>query len=133
MLFGKGNWSIFGIKSESHMPFAVTLASPVALFQVSQLKASVVTKFSNRATVGINPFALPRKDENLTDVDVISMIAKAYEDVDNPPPLAIDQLKDFFGATPESFRIGSDSQSNYYGFWVVFNDFEDLTDTASKK
>jgi hypothetical protein len=133
MLFGKGNWSIFGVKSESHMPFAVTLASPAALFQVSQLKASVVTKFSNRATVGINPFALPRKDEALTDVDVINMIAKAYEDVDNPPPLAIDQLQDFFGATPESYRIGSDSQSNYYGFWVVFNDFEDLTDTASKR
>src|SRR5208337_835659 len=31
--------------------------------------------------------------------------------------------------TPDEFRLG-DSQ---YGFWVVFNDYEDVTDPASKK
>ena len=132
MLFGKGNWAIFGVKPESLLPFVTTLQAPVNLFAVSQLKASVITKFLSRPTVGINPFATPRRDEDLTDPMVIASIAKAYTD-DNPPPFGVDQLVDFFGATEEQFRIGSDQQSNYYGFWIVFNDFEDLTDTASKK
>lgn len=134
MLFGKGNWSIFGVEPSSLMKFQMSFLAPATLFAVSQLKASVITRFQNRATVGINPFATPRKDEDLNDPMVIATIAKAYdENEDTPPPLAIDQLVDFFGATPEAYRIGQDAQSDYYGFWVVFNDFEDLTDPASKK
>ena len=134
MLFGKGNWSIFGVRPESHMPFAVSLASPVELFNVSQLKANILTNFQKQSTVGINPFAQPRKDEGLTDVQLQYDIAQGLtHNGDGAQLVGQDRLQDFFGATPAQYRIGQDDQSLYYGFWVVFNDFEDLTDTASKK
>ncbi len=132
MLFGKGNWSIFGVKSESLTKFVTTMGDPNTLFAVSQLKASILTKFANRPTVGINPFGTPRKDEDLTDPMIITAIAKVYTE-DEPAPFNPLTLVDFFGASEGEFRIGGDSQSNYYGFWMVFNDFEDLTDAASKK
>jgi hypothetical protein len=136
MLFGKGNWSIFGVEPKSLLQFNITLQTPANLFGVSQLKASIITKFQDRATVGINPFATPRKDEDLKDVNIIAELAKALAE-DRPEdyisPLSPDVLQDFYGGTPSSYRIGQDDQSDYYGFWVVFNDFEDLTDTASKK
>lgn len=132
MLFGKGNWSIFGIQPSSLLAFKTTLAAPVNLFAVSQLKASVITKFQNRPTVGINPFAAPRKDEGLTDPTVLATIAKVYTD-DQPALFSVLTLVDFFGATEEDFKIGQDAQSHYYGFWAIFNDFDDVTDVASKK
>jgi hypothetical protein len=132
MLFGKGSWSIFGIKPESLLKFSLTMQAPVNLFEVSQLKASVITRFMNRPTVGINPFEKPRKDEELKDPMVIATIAKGYTE-DNPPPFGVETVAEYFGSTEAEFRIGQDSQSNYYGFWAVFNDFDDLTDVASKK
>jgi hypothetical protein len=143
MLFGKGSWSIFGLKPESLMKFKLSMVQTpgnLALFSVSQLKASLITKFQNKATVGINPFASPRLDETLVDPLVLQAVGKIL-DPDNSQPSAdslpgkglIDQLVDFYGANEAAFKIGQDDQSHYYGFWAVFNDFDDVTDVASKK
>jgi len=138
MLFSRGNWSIFGVRPESILKFRRTFADPTiaaaALFGVSQLKASVVTRYQQKPTVGINPFADPRLDESLTDLAILESLSKTLDPaIDNPLPFAPSLLNDYFGTTEEDFKIGSDDLSHYYGFWAVFNDFDDVTDVASKK
>lgn len=142
-MFGKGNWAVFGVEPSSALAFKTSLLSPQTLFDVSQLKASNITRFQNKATVGINPFAAPRKDEELTDPSIIAAIANILAPQDDSAssvramlpdmsgPLTTDHLIDFFGSNASAFALND--QADYFGFWVVFNDFEDLTDPASKK
>jgi len=112
----------------------------LTLFCVSQLKASLTTKFQNKATVGINPFASPRLDETLVDPLILQTVAKLLDPVNSQPSSdslpgkgLIEQLVDFYGANEAAFKIGQDDQSHYYGFWAVFNDFDDVNDVPSKK
>lgn len=60
MLFGRGNWAVFGIRKSTEAAFVEGLNSFAA---VSQGNAVETAKNDKVPTYGINPFANPRLDE----------------------------------------------------------------------
>lgn len=125
MLFGRGVWSIFGVHKSSLHAFNDALGNPEKLFTLSQLMASAQTKFGGNASFGINPFAKPRKDETKLSADL-------NEDVLAKEKLSEAELSVFtdgYGTQADEYLIGE----NTFGFWVVVNDFEDVTDPKSKQ
>ena len=123
MLFGRGVWSIFGIRQTSLGNFTASLENPAKLYGLSQFVASAKTKFEGGPSFGINPFAEPRKDENVT------LGANQV-----PKALGTDtttiELADFgnaFGGAATDYSLGD----NQFAFWVALNDFEDVSDPKS--
>jgi hypothetical protein len=49
---------------------------------------------------------------------------------DTPETVDIQRLQDFYGSTPDQYKIHPDMP--WYGFWVVFNSNEDVDDEKSK-
>lgn len=130
MLFGRGQWAIVGLEPESLSKFQESLANSGVLFDVSQLKASVLTKFEDRPSVGINPFDRPRYDEGLADTTILSDLHKQMTQVPEGAPLTLPAgLDDFFGSDEEAFALGDQK----FGLWFVMNDHEDVTDIATRK
>jgi hypothetical protein len=137
MLFSRGQWAVFGVEPNTLGKFQKALSDPLTIFEVSQLAASITTKFQDRPQTGINPFGNPRLDEKLTDVEVISDISDLLKEMDEaedgylPTSDDIQMITDnlqFIG-TEEDFSLGN----NKYGLWMVENVYEDPTDPNSKK
>jgi hypothetical protein len=132
MLFGRGQWAVFGVEPTSLEAFQTGLSSTqLDTFLMSQLASSIITKFQNTPTVGINPYSAPRLDEKLTNTDVISKVAEFLaldEEAMQEGGAITDSLSDYFGSE-SSFSLGN----NKYGMWVVLNEHDDLTDPNSKK
>lgn len=125
MLFGRGVWSIFGIRKTSGDKFIAGLSDRVKLYKLSQFKASILTRQDSIASFGINPFADPRKDETKPFApETFPMLLSEDLSV-----VALEELSANYGAGFEEYSLG-DGQ---YGFWVVINDFEDVTDPKSKQ
>jgi hypothetical protein len=145
MLFGKGQWAILGLKVDSFPKFQATLADPLKTLLVSQLVASIRTRFKNCSTVGINPFDKPRMDEVLAESpNSVSLVDPGVEDIQHYLELRETMGPDYsatfdplcyakaYGAVEPDFVLDA-NLFNTYGFWVVFNDYEDVSDVASKK
>jgi len=135
MLFGRGQWAVFGVEAKTLENFQKALIDPLTIFEVSQLAASITTKFQTTAQTGINPFGNPRLDEKLTDADTISDLSDLLQQMDEDGylpssedlSLINDNLK-YVGAEAD-LSLGNSK----YGFWVVNNEYEDPTDPNSKK
>jgi len=78
-MFGRGNWAVFGVEAGSIGGFQKALADPLTSFKVSQLAASIASKFQNEETIGINPYGSPRLDEKLTDALTLSNLSALLE------------------------------------------------------
>jgi len=135
-LFARGNWSIFGVDKSNLEDFKKSLNDSLTMFQLSQAKAALKTKGDKVATVGINPFDGPRLDERPQTIDVTleTMRILEFELTDNAAEqiktIDLNLLGDNFGQTEGAFSLGYEG---CYGFWAVFNEWEDLTDIASKR
>ena len=116
MLFGRGQWAVFAVDPNSLAKFKTKFAEVPAL---SQLAASVITKFDNISSAGINPYNFPRKDELIEDVAVLKEVHEG----------TFSRATAGYGTTVEEFEIGDKT----YGFWMVFNEYQDNTDVASRK
>jgi hypothetical protein len=125
MLFARGVWSIFGIRDTSLAKFAATLDDPAKLYGLSQFVASAKTKFEGGPSFGINPFAEPRKDENV----ILSANQLPFAPGSDPEAIKMEDFLTAFGPTAADYSLGD----NQFAFWVVLNDFEDVTDPKSKQ
>jgi hypothetical protein len=133
MLFGRGQWAVFGVKPQSVKKFEAALKDPMELLKLSQLAASVRTKFHNIASYGINPFGSPRLDEGLTDKTVLKNL-DAWLAEDESPSASSQRLQWAEKALEFVPTLSSLSlDGNAYGFWLVLNTYEDMDDPASKK
>jgi hypothetical protein len=131
MLFGRGTWSVCGVEPTSLQAFTAALNDPNKMLQVSQLTASVATKFQAKGGLGINPFSVPRKDELLTNASQLNDLNEFLEldEVERlKEPYPVDDVKDYIGMG-DQFSIGNKA----FGLWVVFNEYEDVTDEPSRK
>src|SRR5574337_686708 len=100
MLFGRGNWAVFGVKQGSEAAFQAALDDEGKLADFTQTAAIALTKSKGLPTFGINPFGSPRDDERGMEV------------------------KD-----GQQFSLGK----GVFGLWFCQNEYEDVTDPASKK
>lgn len=98
-MFGRGNWAIFGVKADTQGAFETSLNDSKIAESVSQFHA----KKDNGLTFGINPYNVPRWDEDTSFVDDL--------------------------VQTENFRLGPQQ----FGLWFVKNDHEDITDPKSKQ
>lgn len=122
-MFSRSSWALFGVRVSSKDNFVAALNDQVRLFNMSQYRASCLTKFSGVPSFGINPFADPRKDEALAPVEFnpdITETALAG---------AAAGMTEGYGAAESEFSLGH----NIYAFWVVINDHEDVSDPKSKQ
>jgi hypothetical protein len=112
-MFGRGTWAVFGIRSSV---LEQRFSDPALAFAASQYRAMHVTKFEHTVSIGINPFASPRKDENY--------------DYEAPTEEGFDPATrtDCYGVGDE-FKLGDGK----LGFWFCINDYEDVTDPKSKQ
>jgi hypothetical protein len=125
MLFSRGVWSVFGIRSTSLDAFRVSLGDKNKLAAVSQLVATARTKFGGVPSCGINPYASPRMDEGLAITDDLLRLSQqiAKEEID------ADSWVAYYGSNEQQYSLGN----NQYGFWLAINEFEDVTDIKSKE
>jgi hypothetical protein len=122
MLFSRGVWSIFGVRAATLDAFRAALADKTLLVKKSQLVASARTKFGGAPSVGINPYADPRRDEGVTPDNLTILSDQISKDKID------DTWTEFYGSDESQFSLGD----NQYGFWVVINDYEDVTHPKSK-
>jgi hypothetical protein len=130
-MFGRGNWAVFGIEAGSIGGFQKALANPLTAFKVSQLAASIASKFQNEKTIGINPYGSPRLDEKLTDAVMLTELGAVLSKLDGGDEVDLSPIEDSL-----EFLVAEDALSlgnNKYGFWLVSNYPEDPTDPNSKR
>ncbi|HEU0120537.1 MAG TPA: hypothetical protein VFQ91_08435 [Bryobacteraceae bacterium] len=135
-MFGRGTWAIFGLGKESLEAFKTILEDRELMIVASQLAAAAVTRYSNVDTVGVNPFAAPRLDEEhpletghepelagyaASEAEERSTLTLASEIIESPG----------FGYGEARFRLHPTIP--WYGLWAVSNEFKDVSDIASIK
>ena len=135
-MFARGNWAIIGIAKDSLEAFQTSLEDRGVMIAASQLAASAVTRHIKVDALGINPFGIPRLDEqHTTDQEHESQLASyAASDGESRanfmlPPELLDSAA--FGLGSYSFQI-HDSLP-WYGMWAVSNQWKDVSDLASIK
>ena len=118
-MFTKAAWAIYGITPESHQAFLDVVNNVNTMYAVSQAfsLATMRNDDTHIAMVGINPFENPRKDEQGQP------LGKDFETA--APDTTV------FGKGEEEFRISPDLP--WYGFWMIFNEAEDVDDIKSKQ
>lgn len=135
MLFGRGQWAVFGVESKTLGNFQKALSDPFTIFEVSQLAASITTKFQNKPQTGINPFGSPRLDEKLVDAEVIADLGDLLKELDESDHLPTSEDLQLIQTNLPYMCSEADLSlgNSKYGFWVVNNEYEDPTDPNSKK
>jgi len=74
---GRGNWAILGLAKDSLETFQSSLEHRPLMAAVSQLGASASTRHIKVYAVGINPFSLPRlDDQHALDVESEQELAR---------------------------------------------------------
>src|SRR4051794_40697002 len=63
-MFGRGNWAILGLAKESAEAFRAHLEDRSIMLACSQMAASAVTRQFTSDALGINPFRVPRLDDD---------------------------------------------------------------------
>jgi hypothetical protein len=119
-VFAKSAWAILGITPDSHDAFLKTVNSLPGMYALSQAFSLATMRNDEKhvAMVGINPFGNPRKDEQGDP------LGKDFE-------AAVVLDTDVFGKGEEEFRLTP--AYPWYGFWMIFNEAEDVDDIKSKQ
>jgi hypothetical protein len=135
-LFSRGQWAVFGIEASTLDNFQKALSDPLTVFEVSQLAASITTKFQSVAQTGINPYGNPRLDEKLEDTTIINDLSDLLKEMDDQQDYLVTS-DDITLITDNLPFMGSESDfslgNNKYAFWMVSNEYKDPTDPNSKK
>ena len=63
-MFGRGNWAILGLAKESIEAFKTSLENRNIMAACSQIAAVAVSRQYSTDALGINPFRIPRLDED---------------------------------------------------------------------
>lgn len=135
-MFGRGNWAIFGIETDSYSAFLSKLSDPAAMLAVSQLAATAVTRYLKQPADGINPYSAPRLDESKEldslEGNVLANYAAQGEEA-RLTNLTADALvqNEAFAHGAEAYRL-HDSVP-LFGFWFVENQWKDVSDIPSLK
>ena len=129
-LFGRGNWAVFGVNTDSLDGFEKNLGVKLQMVRVSQLVAATSIKLNGEPTAGINPFGSPRLDEEMQDGGEAARLVSMLKGIEEMETVPVD-----FGSIgkliPEKGTLSLGNKA--YGFWMAFNDPKDVTDPASKK
>lgn len=118
-MFTKSAWAIIGITPETQKAFVNTLNDVSHMYALSQAFALATIRHDDKhaSMLGINPFETPRKDEQAPP------LGKGFE--------AAAPVLEAFGLNEDEFKISPDMP--WYGFWIIFNEGEDVDDIKSKQ
>lgn len=135
-MFGRGNWAVIGLAKESLEAFRTALEDRTLMLAASQMASSATTRHFNIDTVGINPFSVPRLDEehavSLEHQEQLARYVMSSEEERSEQTLP-EELSDSagYGVTEEQFRLHPELP--WYGLWAVLNEWKDVSDLASIK
>jgi hypothetical protein len=135
-MFGRSNWAIVGLAPESLEAFRTSLEDRPLMVAASQLAASAVTRQFEADTLGINPFGVPRLDEQFT-IEIQHQEELAGYATSEPETRAEHVLSpeildcEGYGVTVEQFQLHPTMP--WYGLWAVSNEWKDVSDLASIK
>lgn len=135
-MFGRGNWAIVGLAKESLEAFKNSLEDRGAMLAASQLAASAITRHIKVDAVGLNPFSIPRLDEqhaiSLDQEQELARYAASEPDARSHTSLASEILDaEGFGFGEHHFEVHPGLP--WYGMWAVSNQWKDVSDLASVK
>ena len=135
-MFGRGNWAIVGLAKESLEAFRTSLEDRAVMVASSQMAASAVTRYFDSDTVGINPFGVPRLDEEhtleLDRQEELAGFATSDEAARAELTLTAEILDCAgYGVGAEQFQLHPTMP--WYGLWAVSNEWKDVSDLASIK
>jgi hypothetical protein len=135
-MFGRGNWAIVGIAKDSLEAFKTNLEDRKLMIAVSQLAASAVTRHIKVDALGINPFSVPRLDEqhemSLDHQQELARYAGSSQEArenDNLPEEILNS--EGYGFGEQNFELHSSLP--WYGLWAVSNQWKDVSDLPSVK
>jgi hypothetical protein len=135
-MFGRGNWAIVGIAKDSLEAFKTNLEDRKLMITVSQLAASAVTRHIKLDALGINPFSVPRLDEQ-HEISVDHQQELARYAGSSKEARANDSLpeeilnSEGYGFGDQNFELHSTLP--WYGLWAVSNQWKDVSDLPSVK
>jgi hypothetical protein len=135
-MFGRGNWAIVGIAKDSLEAFKSNLEERKLMIAVSQLAASAVTRHIKVDAVGINPFSVPRLDEQhemtLEHQQELARYAGSSPEARINDTLPEEILSsESYGSGEQNFELHSSLP--WYGLWAVSNQWKDVSDLPSVK
>lgn len=135
-MFGRGNWAIVGLAKESLEAFRTSLEDRPLMVACSQMAASAVTRQFESDTLGINPFGVPRLDEEhpleVAHQEELARYATSDQEARSTQNLPAEILDcEGYGATVEQFQLHATMP--WYGLWAVSNEWKDVSDLASIK
>jgi hypothetical protein len=135
-MFGRGNWAIVGIAKDSLEAFKTNLEDRKLMIAVSQLAASAVTRHIKVDALGINPFSVPRLDEqyemSLDHQQELARYAGSSQEVRANDSLPEEILNsEGYGFGEQNFELHSSLP--WYGLWAVSNQWKDVSDLPSVK
>jgi hypothetical protein len=135
-MFGRGNWAIVGIAKDSLEAFKTNLEDRKLMIAVSQLAASAVTRHIKVDALGINPFSVPRLDEqhemSLEHQQELARYAGSSQEARVNDSLPEEILNsESYGFGEQNFELHSSLP--WYGLWAVSNQWKDVSDLPSVK
>lgn len=139
-MFGRGNWAIFGLEKETLEAFSTALADPSRMAVASQLVAAAVARLYGTDATGLNPYSVPRLDEEqeLTPEQQTELARHAVADLEEGSTAALpaEILEGSgFGCSVEAYQIAPASAPElpWFGLWAVANEWKKASDMASRK
>jgi hypothetical protein len=135
-MFGRGTWAIVGLAQESLEAFRATLEDRAVMAGYSQMAASAVTRHFSSDALGINPFRVPRLDEEhpigLEHQEPLAQFAITEREPGSDHTLPEEVLGCAgYGFSERQFLLHSTMP--WYGLWAVSNEWKDVSDLASIK
>ncbi|HEY1948396.1 MAG TPA: hypothetical protein VGG97_15410 [Bryobacteraceae bacterium] len=135
-MFGRGNWAIVGVAKDSLEAFKTNLEDRKLMIAVSQLAASAVTRHIKVDALGINPFSVPRLDEqhdiSLEHQQELARYAGSSQEARANDSLPEEILNsESYGFGEQNFELHSSLP--WYGLWAVSNQWKDVSDLPSVK
>jgi hypothetical protein len=135
-MFGRGTWAIVGLEKESLEAFKTSLEDRALMVAVSQIAASAITRHFNLDALGINPFSVPRLDEQhvlgLDHQQELARYATSGQEGRSNDSLPAEILDcEGYGVTEQQFQLHPTTP--WYGLWAVSNQWKDISDLASVK
>jgi hypothetical protein len=135
-MFGRSSWAIVGLVKESLEAFRMSLADRPMMVASSQIAASAVTRHFNADALGINPFRVPRIDEehalDLEHQPELAKYATSKAEARAAHILTAEILDcQGYGFGVEQFELHPSMP--WYGLWAVSNEWKDVSDLSSIK
>jgi hypothetical protein len=135
-MFARGSWAILGLAKESLETFKTNLEDRMLMLASSQLAASAIIRCFHADAAGINPFRMPRVDDDHPvtqeqEAALAQFALLAPEEYANHG-LAPEILNgEGYGFGVDAFQLHDNMP--WYGLWAVLNDLKDVGDLASIK